>query len=133
VADSQQMEARLQMMNVSQTADAPSGASIQAPPFFIFSHRMSCLEKSIFSNFSNVKSSKIISHFLISHFHEKMHSLVRGIPLHEPALLVLVGHVEITCLLVESAHLLHLFVAQLEVEDLDVLLDVGGITYLRQL
>ena len=62
-----------------------------------------------------------------------MHSLVRGIPLHEPALLVLVGHIEITCLLVESAHLPHLFVAQLEVEDLDVLLDVGGITYLRQL
>ena len=62
-----------------------------------------------------------------------MHSLVRGIPLHEPALLVLVGHIEITCLLVESAHLLHLFVAQLEVEDLDVLLDMGGITYLRQL
>ena len=41
--------------------------------------------------------------------------------------MVLVGHIEITCLLVESAHLLHLFVAQLEVEDLDVLLDVGGI------
>lgn len=76
------------------------------------------IEKSIFSNFTNVKSSKIIfliSHFsfFISHFLTKrcrMHSLVRGIPLHEPALLVLVGHVEITGFLVEGAHLLHLFV-----------------------
>ena len=39
VADSQQMEARLQMMNVSQAAEAPSGASIQFPPFFIFSRK----------------------------------------------------------------------------------------------
>ena len=33
------MEARLQMMNVSQAAEAPSGASIQFPPFFIFSRK----------------------------------------------------------------------------------------------
>ena len=36
VADSQQMEACLQMVNVSQTAEAPSGDSIQSTPFFIF-------------------------------------------------------------------------------------------------
>jgi hypothetical protein len=36
VADSQQMEARLQMMNVRQAAEALSSDSIQAPPFFIF-------------------------------------------------------------------------------------------------
>jgi hypothetical protein len=40
VADSQQMEARLQMMNVRQAAEAPSGVSIQSPPFFIFFHRI---------------------------------------------------------------------------------------------
>jgi hypothetical protein len=33
------MEARFQMMNVSQAAEAPSGASIQIPPFFIFSRK----------------------------------------------------------------------------------------------
>ena len=36
VADSQQMEARLQMVNVSQAAEALSSDSIQSPPFFIF-------------------------------------------------------------------------------------------------
>jgi len=36
VADSQQMEARLQMVNVSQAAETPSGGSIQFPSFFIF-------------------------------------------------------------------------------------------------
>jgi len=36
VADSQQMEARLQMVNVSQAAETPSGDSIQSTPFFIF-------------------------------------------------------------------------------------------------
>jgi len=39
VADSQQMEARLQMVNVSQAAEAPSGGSIQSPPFFIFKEK----------------------------------------------------------------------------------------------
>jgi len=36
VADSQQMEARLQMVNVSQAAEALSSDSIQFPSFFIF-------------------------------------------------------------------------------------------------
>ena len=36
MADSQLMEACLQMVNVSQAAEAPSGDSIQFPPFFVF-------------------------------------------------------------------------------------------------
>ena len=36
VADNQQMEACLQMVNVSQAAEALSGDSIQFPPFFVF-------------------------------------------------------------------------------------------------
>ena len=36
VADSQQMEACLQMENVSQAAEALSSDSIQSPPFFAF-------------------------------------------------------------------------------------------------
>ena len=36
VADSQQMEARLQMVNVSQTAETLSSGSNQSPPFFVF-------------------------------------------------------------------------------------------------
>ena len=36
VADSQQMEACLQMVNVSQAAEALSSDSIQSPPFFTF-------------------------------------------------------------------------------------------------
>mgnify|MGYP007069888997 CR=1 FL=1 len=63
--------------------------------------------------------------------------LVRRIPLHEPLLLVFVGHVEIAGLLVERADLLHLVVGEGEVEDLvtysnsysrlDFLADMGGV------
>ena len=42
VADSQQMEACLQMVNVSQAAESLSSDSIQSTPFFVFLENFNC-------------------------------------------------------------------------------------------
>ena len=42
MADSQQMEACLQMVNVSQAAETLSSGSIQSTPFFVFLENFNC-------------------------------------------------------------------------------------------